>query len=55
MNLDIGTAVQLTTKSNIDGEIEESDPQLSGIKSATSKSRPPKKSKRKPKYVIKWQ
>ena len=52
--LDMKAVVQSTLVFNIDGKIEESDPQMSVVKSTNTKTRPPKKSKRKPKYLIKW-
>ena len=59
MHLQMSTDKQLDMKAveqstNIDAKIEESDPKLSGVKLTNTKPRPPKKSKRKPKYVIKW-
>ena len=45
---------QLTMQANVHSGSGESNPQTSKVKSTSSKSRPPKKTKRKPKYIIKW-
>ena len=46
--------IPLTMQADDHSGIDESYPQTSGLISTSSKSRPPKKTKRKPKYVIKW-
>ena len=45
---------QLTMQANDHSGSDESSPQMSEVTSTSSKSRPPKKTKRKPKYIIKW-
>ena len=44
---------QLTMQANVHPGIDESNPQ-SEVASTSAKTRPPKKTKRKPKYIIKW-
>ena len=45
---------QLTMQANVHSGSDESNPQTSKVTSTSSKSRPPKKTKSKPKYIIKW-
>ena len=47
---------QLTMQANVPSGSDESNPKTSEVtsKSSTGKLRPPKKTKRKPKYTIKW-
>ena len=46
--------MQLTMQADAHPGIDGSNPKTSGVTKTNSKSRPPKKTKKKPKYHIKW-